>query len=197
MGSSKPQAYLVIPAFLVLLILTSARAYPWFADRKSITNNRDADVKISQYGITRNGTLGNHNVDITCSGEHFGLSPNIQDCHSARRHVPPDTTQRNWGQRHTGLSEPYFPLPYRIMGGELHACPSTNASAHNCQPEKGLCFFEAVIVDDKEQVARASLFQIKEAAESLIFGCATVGKGQGGIAKNIGQLCPVEVLISL
>ena len=68
-----------------------------------------------------NTTLGNDHLDIMCSGEHFGLSPNVQDCHSARRQIRSDSTQRKWGQRHTGLSEPYFPLPYRVMGGELYA----------------------------------------------------------------------------
>lgn len=120
MGSSRPQACLVISAFLVLITLTSARAYPWFANRESITTNNDADVSIPQDGITTNATLANGNFDITCSGEHFGLSPNVEDCHSARRQFPSDVTQRTWGQRHTGLSEPYFPLPYRVMGGELY-----------------------------------------------------------------------------
>ena len=132
MRSSKPQAYLMITAFIVLITLTLASAYPRFANGKSITNHHDADLDIPQDGITTNGTLGNDHLDVTCSGEHFGLSPNVQDCHSARRHIPPDDTPRSWGQRHTGLSEPYFPLPYRIMGGELYGSqPMQSLTAAN------------------------------------------------------------------
>lgn len=54
---------------------------------------------------------------IRCSGEQFGLNPDLTDCGSARGFISPDTEQRAWGVRHTGQGQDTFPLPFRIMGG--------------------------------------------------------------------------------
>ena len=58
---------------------------------------------------------------IRCNGEHFGVNPNIADCASAKEYISPDSVQYTWGQRHSGLETTVFPLPYRIMGGQLSA----------------------------------------------------------------------------
>ena len=57
--------------------------------------------------------------EIMCTGEYFGYNPSISDCYSALRRMAPDHEQVLWGLRHTGLGDSVFPLPYRIMGGEL------------------------------------------------------------------------------
>ena len=56
-------------------------------------------------------------LDIKCSGDHFGWSPSISDCESAKGYIVPDSTRYAWGERRTGLGDSVFPLPYRIMGG--------------------------------------------------------------------------------
>ena len=58
---------------------------------------------------------------IRCNGEHFGVNPNIADCASAKEYISPDSVQYTWGERHSGLETTVFPLPYRIMGGQLSA----------------------------------------------------------------------------
>ena len=63
-------------------------------------------------------TAGPLPLDIKCSGAHFGWSPSISDCESAKGYIVPDSTQYPWGQRQSGLGDDVFPLPYRIMGGK-------------------------------------------------------------------------------
>lgn len=55
--------------------------------------------------------------------------------------------------------------------------------------EKGLCFFQAILVGNKVKTAQASFGQIRRAAEALILRCAASGTGEstGGIASNIGR----------
>ena len=58
---------------------------------------------------------------VRCSGQHFGWSPSISDCESAKANIVPEVVQYTWGERRTGLSDEVFPLPFRVMGGELTA----------------------------------------------------------------------------
>lgn len=118
MGDSKLQACLVILTLLVLITLASARVHP--SKGRSTTNNLNVDSNNLLGGIRVNGTQGNNNPNILCSGKHFGFHPNILDCQSAREQLAPDFTERIWGQRHHDISEAYVPLPYRMMGGELY-----------------------------------------------------------------------------
>lgn len=53
--------------------------------------------------------------------------------------------------------------------------------------DRGLCFFQAVLIGDDTRTARASLNQIRQAADKLILDCATGEQSQGGIALNIGS----------
>ena len=65
-----------------------------------------------------NASSGN-GFDIRCDGSTYGFNPSLSDCESARSHIVPDSEQFNFGDRHTGLPESTFPLPYMIMGGTL------------------------------------------------------------------------------
>ena len=67
---------------------------------------------------TSSSSSENEQMLIHCSGLHFGYSPNVADCESAKEYITPDSKQYPWGRRHTGLDPNVFPLPYRIMGGK-------------------------------------------------------------------------------
>ena len=53
--------------------------------------------------------------------------------------------------------------------------------------DRGLCFFQVVLVDEEKQTARASLDQVLRAASALILRCAAGAESEGGVAKNIGN----------
>lgn len=55
--------------------------------------------------------------DIRCDGAAYGFNPSLSDCEGARSYIVPDTEQYEFGERHTGLPESVFPLPYMIIGG--------------------------------------------------------------------------------
>lgn len=65
-----------------------------------------------------NASSGN-SFDISCDGATYGFNPSLSDCEAARSHIVPDSEQFNFGERHTGLPESTFPLPYMILGGTL------------------------------------------------------------------------------
>ena len=52
--------------------------------------------------------------------------------------------------------------------------------------DRALCFFQATLIKDEARTARASLNQLRSAANALILRCAVNGESQGGIALNIG-----------
>lgn len=58
-------------------------------------------------------------LDIRCDGARYGFNPSLSDCEGARSYIAPDSEQYIFGERHTGLPETTFPLPYIIMGGML------------------------------------------------------------------------------
>lgn len=66
-------------------------------------------------------TLGS--FDIQCDGARYGDNPDIRDCEGARSIIPPDTEQRKFGERNTGLGDDVSPLPYLFMGGEISQVP--------------------------------------------------------------------------
>ena len=53
--------------------------------------------------------------------------------------------------------------------------------------DRGLCFFQTVLIDDQKQTARASLGQVRRAASALILQCAAGAESVGGMARNIGN----------
>jgi len=53
-------------------------------------------------------------------------------------------------------------------------------------PDKAECFFQTIIVGD-DSTARASLNQVRSAANSLLVNCALGSQSQGGITTNIGK----------
>ena len=128
-------------------------------------------------------------LEITCNGEYFGHNPSISDCHSALSHIAPDHVQFLWGLRHRGLGDSVFPLPYRIMGGEFPpSARSSDLADRSVSTDRGLCFFQTLIPDQDVQIARASLYQVRKAANALILQCAANSDSRGGIAHNIGEL---------
>ena len=54
---------------------------------------------------------------IRCNGARYGFNPSLADCEGARSYITPDSNKITFGERHTGLPETTFPLPYMIMGG--------------------------------------------------------------------------------
>ena len=58
-------------------------------------------------------------LDIRCDGATYGFNPSLSDCEIARSFIEPIQEQFVFGERHTGLPESTFPLPYMMMGGTL------------------------------------------------------------------------------
>lgn len=106
-------------------------------------------------------------LDIQCDGAKYGFNPSLSDCERARSYIAPDLDQMDFGERHTGLPESIFPLPYIVMG------------------DKAECYFQPKIVGDGV-TGRASLNQIRTAASALFLKCASNDPSQGGIVRNIG-----------
>lgn len=73
-------------------------------------------------------TSGENTFDIKCDGATYGFNPNIADCDEARSYIVPDSDQLYWGERHTGLPQEIFPLPFVIFGGKLP--PSCSHRSH-------------------------------------------------------------------
>ncbi|KAM0796759.1 hypothetical protein BDR22DRAFT_824859 [Usnea florida] len=113
-----------------------------------------------------NPSSGNE-LDIQCDGANYGYNPSISDCEGARSDIPPDSEQLIFGERHTGLPESTVSLPYILMG------------------DKAECYFQPINIGDGA-TARASLYQIRNAASALFLKCASNNPSQGGIVKNIG-----------
>lgn len=53
--------------------------------------------------------------------------------------------------------------------------------------DRGLCFIQTLITDQDVQIARASLYQVRQAASALILRCAVNSDSRGGIVSNIGE----------
>lgn len=68
--------------------------------------------------ITSIDTSDRNRLTVQCDGTKFGYNPDIVDCQSAKGHIPPDSAQRIWKERHQpGQTGEYVPLPFRGMGG--------------------------------------------------------------------------------
>lgn len=134
-------------------------------------------------------STANADLKIQCSGQHFGVNPNIADCQSAKEYLSPDFVQYTWGLRHTGLGEDIFPLPYRIMGGQKlpNRCFMGNAKNLISTTDRALCFFQATLIRREARTAKASLGQLRRAASALILQCAANAESQGGLATNVGM----------
>ena len=55
---------------------------------------------------------------VDCDGALYGFNPNIADCERAAQSIIPDTDEIIWGERHSGLPEDFFPLPFAVFGGK-------------------------------------------------------------------------------
>lgn len=58
------------------------------------------------------------NFNVQCNGALYGFNPNIADCERAAQSIIPDREPFIWGERHTGLSIEFFPLPFAVFGGK-------------------------------------------------------------------------------
>ena len=61
-------------------------------------------------------------------------------------------------------------------------------SDRSASKDRGLCFFQTLILDQDVQIAHASLYQVRQAANALILQCAASSDARGGLASNIGEL---------
>ncbi len=126
---------------------------------------------------------------IHCDGETYGFNPSLADCEGARSYIPPESEQYTFGDRHTGLPEYVFPLPFMIMGGTLkkgEKTPTRSLSDTLCIPDKAECFFQTINIGDGP-TGRASLNQVRTAASALLLRCALNEPSQGGIVTRIGK----------
>ncbi len=144
-------------------------------------------------------TSAENAIGIECNGALYGFNPNIADCEGAAQSINPDSDQLLWRERHTGVDNEVFPLPFAVFGGKsimrsdrrkrqeiplLWASWRTDLSN---VLDKGECFFKTVLQGPSSS-AHASLLQVRRAAAALSLTCAAGGTSQGGIATNIGKL---------
>ena len=59
-------------------------------------------------------------LDIHCDGATYGFNLDQHDCESAHSSIFRATEQEIFGQRHSGLLDITWALPYIIMGGMVH-----------------------------------------------------------------------------
>ena len=59
------------------------------------------------------------NFNVQCDGALYGFNPNIADCERAAQSIIPDREPFIWGERHTGLTVDFFPLPFAVFGGKF------------------------------------------------------------------------------
>ena len=133
------------------------------------------------------------NLNVRCDGAKYGFNPSLADCEGARSYIAPESTQFTFGDRHTGLPEGTFPLPYMMMGGRLEEAKETSFISFTddnlCISDKAECYFQIIKIGDGA-TGRASLNQIRTAASALFLQCGSNEPSQGGIVTNIGKIRP-------
>ena len=132
-------------------------------------------------------------LNIRCDGAKYGFNPSLADCEGARSYIAPESTQFTFGDRHTGLPEGTFPLPYMMMGGRLEEAKETSIKSfpddNLCISDKAECYFQVINIGDGA-TGSASLNQIRTAASALFLQCGSNDPSQGGIVTNIGKIRP-------
>ena len=81
-------------------------------------NISDPSTLLNESTQDINSTASN-SLEIECNGAVYGHNPNIADCEGAWQSIVPDSEQRTFGERDTGLPDGTFTLPYIIFGGRL------------------------------------------------------------------------------
>lgn len=81
-------------------------------------------------------TSSKNAFDIKCDGSVYGFNPNIADCEQAKSYIVPDSDQLEFGERHTGLHQDVFPLPYAIFGGIAPSVSHPQRIRHRYQFEQ-------------------------------------------------------------
>ena len=144
--------------------------------------------------ISENGFAGSLNASnelkIECDGQKYGFNPNVPDCQDARTLYKRSAVPFTYGERHSGHGVNVFPLPFRLMGGELPQILLlesfyTRIDLAKISADKALCYIEPVLVNSSLGTGTASINHISNAAYELILQCA-VRRSIGGIATGIG-----------
>ena len=113
-------------------------------------------------------SFSGENLHIQCDGYSYGTGLNLSDCQEAIAFFPASFRQVQWAERHTGLPEQTFPLPYKAMSNF------------------GSCYVQPVLVNGASS-ATASPDQVRYAAAAILNQCATSETVVGGNATNIGE----------
>ena len=74
-------------------------------------------IPLSDPPVPDHTPLNGKTFEIQCNGAAYGFNPPLIDYDQAREQISPDLTQQTFGQRHTGLGDHIWPLPYLVMGG--------------------------------------------------------------------------------
>ena len=136
------------------------------------------------------GFNSSNELEIECDGQKYGFNPNVPDCQNARTLYKRSARLFTYGERHSGHGVDVFPLPFRLMGGELpqillFTSVYTQIDIANTSADKALCYIEPVLVDSSLGTGTASINHISNAAYELILQCA-IRQSKGGIATGIG-----------
>ena len=65
------------------------------------------------------GLNASNELRIECDGQKYGFNPNVPNCQNARTLYKRSAQLFTYGERHSGYGVDVFPLPFRLMGGEL------------------------------------------------------------------------------
>ena len=136
------------------------------------------------------GLNASNELKIECNGQKYGFNPNVPDCQDARTLYKRSAQPFTYGERHSGHGVDVFPLPFRLMGGELPQTLLfksfyTRIDLAKISADKALCYIQPVLVDSSLGTGTASINQLSNAAYELILQCA-VRQSIGGIATGIG-----------
>ena len=151
-------------------------------------------IQLLPTNISENESAGEFNASnalkIECDGQKYGFNPDVPDCQNARTFYKRSAQLFTYGERHSGHGAGVFPLPFRLMGGQLPQSLIitsfyTQTNLAKISADKALCYFEPVLTDSSLGIGTASINHISNAAYELILQCA-VRLSQGGIATRIG-----------
>lgn len=116
-----------------------ALTFSFFAFTKALSEVVDQALQLSSLpnlpefypsnqSNSSSGPSTENRFHVECDGDYFGYNLNIGDCQDAESYITVDSTQRTFAQRHTGMEQSAFPLPYRLMGGRCYISSEMAAS---------------------------------------------------------------------
>ena len=88
-----------------------------------VQDAEEQTIQLLPANISENEFAGGFNpsnaLKIECDGQKYGFNPNVPDCQQARTFYKRSAQLFTYGERHSGHGTDVFPLPYRLMGGQL------------------------------------------------------------------------------